>query len=471
MLFNSPIFLFCFVPAVFFTYFTISRPIRNPFLVAASIFFYSWGEPVFVGIVILSIMVDWLIGKAIYQHRTSKTAQQFYLWIGISANVGLLVYFKYAGFFIDSLNNLLDSLHTTTLSPLTIALPIGVSFIVFEKITYLVDIYRSVGKPADSITSYFLYVLLFPKLLAGPIVKFHDIADQLEARASSIQDFTEGLKRFLIGLGKKVLIADTLQEVADSTFRMSVNDLGFSNAWIGIACFTLQIYFDFSGYSDMAIGLARMLGFRLLENFNMPYLSESFTEFWRRWHISLSTWIRDYLYIALGGNRVSPVRRYFNLWLCFFLCGLWHGANWTFVLWGVYHGLFLILEKTYWLDFQKRLPRSINTMLTFLFIMMGWVIFRAESLPQAFYYLSALFGLAPTGGSFLYLSNNITFSMMIGLAICFRSKLPQFDKAMHLYNNFSWKGECELAMVLVLLILSVAKISITTFNPFLYFRF
>jgi alginate O-acetyltransferase complex protein AlgI len=299
MLFNSPIFLFCFIPAVFFTYFTLSPTLRNPFLVVASIFFYSWGEPVFVGIVILSIVVDWLIGKAIYQHHTSKSAQQFYLWMGISANVGLLVYFKYAGFFIDSLNSLLASLHTTTLSPLTIALPIGVSFIVFEKITYLVDIYRSVGKPANSITSYFLYVLLFPKLLAGPIVKFHDIADQLEARASSILDFTEGLKRFLIGLGKKVLIADTLQEVADSTFRMSVTDLGFSNAWIGIACFTLQIYFDFSGYSDMAIGLARMLGFRLLENFNMPYLSESFTEFWRRWHISLSTWIRDYLYITL----------------------------------------------------------------------------------------------------------------------------------------------------------------------------
>jgi alginate O-acetyltransferase complex protein AlgI len=470
MLFNSPLFLFCFAPILFLTYFLSPRSIRNPILVLSSITFYAWGEPQFVGIVLLSTFLDWLIGNAIFRSRGEK-AKIYLLCLGILGNVGILFYFKYAGFFVDGLNVALTSLYLNNIPAMTIALPIGISFIAFEKITYLVDIYKRMGKPAHSMISYFLYVLLFPKLLAGPIVKYHDIAGQLDARTLSAEDFVGGLKRFLIGLAKKVLIADTLQEVVDPIFKLSSGDLGFYNAWVGLICFTLQIYFDFSGYSDMAIGLARMMGFRLLENFNMPYISESFTEFWRRWHISLSTWIREYLYIPLGGNRVSSARMYTNLLLCFLLCGLWHGASWTFVIWGLYHGLFLIFDKVYWIDFQKSLPRFLNNLVTFFLVMIGWAIFRAESLPQASFYLSALFGLSPSGETFIYLNGNIKVSIFVGLAICFRSVIPGFEQALAIYNRAPWKQEYELTIALVLLLASIAKLAMTSFTPFLYFRF
>ena len=287
MLFNSPLFLFCFAPLLFLTYVLLPRSFRNPILVLASVVFYAWGEPQFIGIVLLSTFADWQIGNAIFRSHGEKT-KKYLLWLGIIGNVGILFYFKYVGFFVDSLNIALTNLHLNSIPALTIALPIGISFIVFEKITYLVDIYKRIGTPAHSMISYFLYILLFPKLLAGPIVKYHDIADQLDTRTLSADGFVDGLRRFLIGLAKKVLIADTLQEVVDPIFKLSSGELGFFNAWVGLICFTLQIYFDFSGYSDMAIGLARMMGFRLLENFNMPYISQSFTEFWRRWHISLN---------------------------------------------------------------------------------------------------------------------------------------------------------------------------------------
>jgi alginate O-acetyltransferase complex protein AlgI len=470
MLFNSPLFLFCFAPILFLTYFLLSRPLRNLFLVLSSVAFYAWGEPQFVGIVILSTFVDWLIGNAIFRSH-DETAKIYLLYLGILENVGILFYFKYVGFFFDSLNVALAIFDLNNFPVMTIALPIGVSFIVFEKITYLVDIYKKLGKPAHSMTSYFLYILLFPKLLAGPIVKYHDIADQLDTRTLSVENFVDGLRRFLIGLAKKVLIADTLQEVVDPIFKLSSGELGFYNAWLGLICFTLQIYFDFSGYSDMAIGLARMMGFRLLENFNMPYLSQNFTEFWRRWHISLSTWIREYLYISLGGNRVSHGRMYFNLWLCFFLCGLWHGASWNFVIWGIYHGLFLIFEKIYWLDFQKCLPRFINILITFFFVMFGWAVFRAESVPQIIDYLAALLGLAPGEGTVLYLTGNIKASIAIGIAICFSPATPWFDKVHGAYHSLPWKQEWEMLIALALFLASVAKLSISTFNPFMYFRF
>ena len=470
MLFNSPLFLFCFAPLLFLTYVLLPRSFRNPILVLASVVFYAWGEPQFIGIVLLSTFADWQIGNAIFRSHGEKI-KKYLLWLGIIGNVGILFYFKYVGFFVDSLNIALTNLHLNSIPALTIALPIGISFIVFEKITYLVDIYKRIGTPAHSMTSYFLYILLFPKLLAGPIVKYHDIADQLGTRTLSVEGFVDGLRRFLIGLAKKVLIADTLQEVVDPIFKLSSGELGFYNAWTGLICFTLQIYFDFSGYSDMAIGLARMMGFRLLENFNMPYISENFTEFWRRWHISLSTWIREYLYIPLGGNRVSSARMYTNLLLCFFLCGLWHGASWTFVIWGLYHGLFLVFDKIFWLDFQKSLPRVFNNLVTFLLIMIGWGIFRAESLTQASYYLAALLGLSPSEGTFIYLNSNIQVSVIVGLVICFRSAIPRFDQALALYNRTLWKQEYELAITLVLLVASIAKLATTSFSPFLYFRF
>lgn len=470
MLFNSPIFLFVFAPLFFTVYFSLKPSLRTPFIVAASIAFYAWGEPSFVGVVLFSATSDWFIGNALYRcgHATRK---RWLLTLGICLNVGILVYFKYAGFFVDNLNDLLIRSNLNPLPALTIALPIGVSFIVFEKITYLVDIYRGLGPPASSITSYLLYVLLFPKLLAGPIVKYHDIRHQLKARTPQLEDVIEGLFRFLIGLGKKVLLADTMQEAVDRVFGLPAADLGTLNAWLGMVCFTLQIYFDFSGYSDMAIGLARMMGFRLLENFNRPYIATSITEFWRRWHISLSTWIREYLYIPLGGNRVPSWRIYCNLWLCFVLCGLWHGASWTFVLWGMFHGALLIIDKVWWIDAQKHVPRSFNMSVTFVLVMFGWVIFRAESIEQIWFYLWALLGQTSSDGTFIYLGNNVKVAMAAGLLICFLPATPWLERGKSIVAALPWKQECQLGLALVMLVISIAKISITTFNPFMYFRF
>ncbi|SLM49148.1 Membrane bound O-acyl transferase MBOAT family protein [Nitrospira japonica] len=470
MLFNSPIFLFAFAPLFFVIYFSLKPSLRNPFIVASSIAFYAWGEPSFIGVVLFSASGDWFIGNALYlANREEK--RRWLLVLGICLNIGILAYFKYAGFFVDNLNDLLFNLNLTPFPAMTVALPIGVSFIVFEKITYLVDIYRRLGPPASSITSYLLYVLLFPKLLAGPIVKYHDICNQLRARTPQLEDVTEGLLRFLIGLGKKVLLADTMQEAVDQVFGLSAADLGTLNAWLGTVCFTLQIYFDFTGYSDMAIGLARMMGFRLLENFNRPYIATSITEFWRRWHISLSTWIREYLYIPLGGNRVPAWRMYCNLWLCFVLCGLWHGASWTFVLWGVFHGTLLIVDKIWWLEAQKSLPRLLNVLTTFLLVMFGWVVFRAESFDQALFYFQALLGLTSSEGTFIYLGNNVKAAMAAGLLICFLPATPWLERWKSAVVAWPWKQECQLGLALVLLVISVAKISITTFNPFMYFRF
>lgn len=469
MLFNSPIFLFCFAPLFFMLYFLAGKSLRNTVIILSSIFFYAWGEPIFIGIVLLSALCDWFVGHAIFRENR-KATRQLYLSVGILANVGLLFYFKYANFFVESVNNLLASVHFNPIILTHIALPIGVSFIVFEKITYLVDIYRHVGEPAKSIRSYFLYVLLFPKLLAGPIIKYHDIADQLAQRNLSIEDAGHGLKRFVIGLGKKVLIADTLSPVVEAAFKLPAEELGFHNAWVGVICFTLQIYFDFSGYSDMAIGLARMMGFRLLENFNAPYMSESFTEFWRRWHISLSTWIRDYLYIPLGGSRISPHRTYLNLWLCFLICGIWHGAKWTFVVWGIYHGTFLIFEKLCWLQYQKYVPRPLNVLMTFFFVMIGWSIFRLETVDQVGYYVPALFGFSTSTAAPLHISANIQACIIIGLLISFSPSL-NVEKVTLFYKNMGWRREFEMAMALAVFILSVSQLAVTNFSPFLYFRF
>ena len=469
MLFNSPLFLFGFVPLFFTLHFLAGKSLRNIIIILASLLFYAWGEPTFIGIVLLSAFFDWFVGNAIF-HEHRKAIRQRYLSVGILANVGLLVYFKYANFFVENVNHLLASVHFNPLIFTHIALPIGVSFIVFEKITYLVDIYRHVGAPATSIRSYLLYVLLFPKLLAGPIIKYHDIADQLAQRHPTLEDARYGLTRFVMGLGKKVLIADTLSPIVEAAFKLPPEELGFYNAWLGVIGFTLQIYFDFSGYSDMAIGLARIMGFRLLENFNAPYLSASFTEFWRRWHISLSTWIRDYLYIPLGGSRISSRRTYVNLWLCFLICGIWHGANWTFVVWGIYHGTFLIFEKRWWLTFQQYLPRPLNVLMTFVFVMIGWSIFRLETVAQAGSFVPALFGFSTSTAAPLYLSANIQACILIGLLMSFRPSL-NVEKVTLFYRTMAWRREFEMAGVLGVFILSLAQLAVTNFNPFLYFRF
>ena len=316
-------------------------------LLFGSSIFYGWSEPIFLWVVLVSALMDWLLGKYIFTLPHGRGRRKLLVAIGVVSNLGLLVYAKYTAFGIQNLNVLLPHLGIGRLTVPSIALPLGVSFIVFEKITYLVDLYRGVARPAVSLLDYLNYVLLFPKLLAGPIVKYHDIAAQLSRPSHRYEDVREGLIRLLYGLGKKVLIADSLAPVADEAFKLPAGSLDAGTAWLGLACFTLQIFFDFSGYSDMAIGMSRILGFKLLENFRDPYLATSFTDFWRRWHISLSSWIKEYLYIPLGGSRVSTARSYVNLCICFLLSGLWHGASWNFVTWGCFHGLVLVVDRAF----------------------------------------------------------------------------------------------------------------------------
>ena len=472
MLFSSALFLFGFVPLFYLAYFAVRRELRNPLLLAASLFFYAWAEPVFIFWAPASALLDYALGAAIHA-SAAPGRRRWLVAAGCTANVALLAWFKYANFFADALSAGLARLGWGGGIPLAqIALPIAVSFIVFEKITYLVDISRGTGRPAPDVWTYLLYVFYFPKLLAGPIIRYCDIERQLVAREATLADVRDGAVRFLVGLGKKVLIADHVGRLVSEVFKLPDDQLGFGTAWLGVACFTVQIYFDFSGYSDMAIGLSRTLGFRLHENFRMPYTAINFTDFWRRWHISLGTWIREYLYIPLGGNRVSPARTYFNLGFCFFLSGLWHGAAWNFVAWGVFHGVMLMADRLFWTEGQKRLPRLVNVAITLFLVMLSWVIFRAESFAQMGFYLERLF--SPWGvarPNLVWCSPDVAFALLVGAILILAPLVPGWPHRAAAWCALRFRHESELAGGLALLLLSVSRLASDTFNPFLYFRF
>jgi alginate O-acetyltransferase complex protein AlgI len=461
MLFSTPFFTFAFLPVFFALYWFV--PAHRWVLLAGSLIFYAWGEPVFVFVVFASALLDWLLGKQI-----TKRGPHVRWWVafGVVANLSLLVYAKYTAFAVANLNTLFTATGWKTWPVPTIALPLGVSFIVFEKITYVVDLFRKAAPPARSFLDYLNYVFLYPKLLAGPIIKYHDIAPQLSRPAHRYVDVEEGFIRFLKGLGKKVLIADVLAPVANDIFALRSGSLDPGSAWLGVACFTFQIYFDFSGYSDMAIGMARMLGFRLMENFRDPYLATSFTDFWRRWHISLSTWIKEYLYIPLGGNRVSTLRNYFNLCVCFILCGLWHGAAWHFVIWGAIHGVALVCDRAFWLKFSQRLPKVVNIALTFFAVTMTWVVFRCESAAQVLDFFRALAGVPARQANQIFLRTDTVavlcaagFLVLLPLA---RSTQPA---------AVPQRRALALAFGIFLLLACAGRMTVSNFQPFLYFRF
>ncbi|MES2142199.1 MAG: MBOAT family O-acyltransferase [Pseudomonadota bacterium] len=469
MSFSSPFFIFCFFPLFLLLFFYFKKN-SDSILLTGSLGFYLWSEPIFCIIAILSSLIDHFICRLIYANDRENIKTKFYMAIGIVINLAILIYYKYSIFFISNIIHWIPKIQHST-EFVNIILPIGVSFITFEKITYLVDTYRGKGKPAKNTMKYLTYVFLFPKLLAGPIVKYHEIEKQLHERLYLLADITEGFKRFIVGLIKKVLIADTCSEIANQAFSLSSTQLGFSYAWLGIFCFTLQVYFDFSAYSDMALGIARMLGFYLKENFNMPYISRSFTEFWQRWHISLSTWIREYLYIPLGGNRTSPKRRYFNLWICFLLVGLWHGANWTFVAWGIYNGLFLILDKLFWIKLSNKLPALIAAPITLLFLMIGLVIFRSHNFIQVHYYLKALIGLGSQTFSYIEVTPNILTAIIVGSLLSFSPLLPGYTGLSQRYLNWKWYPSINNLLFSIFGFFSLLKITAIGFNPFLYFKF
>jgi alginate O-acetyltransferase complex protein AlgI len=475
MLFYEPLFLFVFFPTLYLLYLLAERRALARFLVllCGSVLFYFWVEPLFVPVVLASALADHLIGRRIAGLPQHSRQARTLLAAGVIANVAILAHFKYTRFLLENAYYALHGAAAPAPSLPAIALPVGVSFIVFEKITYLVDIHRRVSRPAPGFATYLLYVFFFPKLLAGPIIKYHELESQLvKLPAARWDDISTGFVRFMMGVAKKTLLADTLALGADRIFAADPYAVGFHDAWLGVLLFALQIYFDFSAYSDMAIGIARMLGLGLRENFNMPYLSCSITEFWRRWHISLATWIREYLYIPLGGNRVPVGRRYLNLWVCFLASGLWHGAAWPYVAWGAYNGLFLVLDKLFLLRVLDRMPRIVANLVTFFVVVVGWTIFRAKSLGQAGALLGAMSQPSRAGHAVgVFITPDISLAAIAAAIICACPRLPGFDWARRAAFATPGRTAAVQTAIALVFVLAVGKAVADPFQPFLYFRF
>jgi alginate O-acetyltransferase complex protein AlgI len=471
MVFSSNIFLFFFLPIFLIAYFVTPQKFRNYTLLLFSLFFYAYGAPDFVFLLVGECIINYFIVRGMA--KTEKTSTKKWLCaLSVIMALGLLLYFKYANFFMDNLNAILGWMHHEPVGWMKVALPIGISFFTFQSITYTLDVYRGTTPPSQKLTDYVLYIMMFPQLIAGPIVNYNSVAAQLVERTSTMEDRVVGFYRFIIGLGKKVLIANTLAAYADQVFAMNYADLATSTAWIGILSYTFQIYFDFSGYSDMAIGLGKMMGFKFPENFNDPYTSRSVTEFWKRWHMTLGNFIMNYLYIPLGGNRKGRGRMYLNLWLCFLLSGLWHGASWTFVLWGAFHGLFICADKLFLKDLLKKAGKWPAVILTFFVVNMGWVLFRVDTAADAGGFYQALFAFK--GG--MTQPADLLFWFTFGLAVVFSfltlfkggQRLQDTIFADHYSKGLSWT---MFAICLVLLILSAGSLCVSDFNPFIYFRF
>ena len=475
MLFSSPVFLFLFLPATLIAYTILPRSAQNALLLCASLFFYAWGETVYVLLLIFSIGFNYLLGLWIERRREPPTGRRV-LALAVGLNLGLLAVFKYANFLTDNLDVVLEFLGLSPIILAPIHLPLGISFFSFQAITYAVDIHRGEASAQKNPLRVALYIALFPQLIAGPIVRYKQIAAQLENRAVRLEDIAEGVRRFVVGLAKKVLIANSLAVPADRIFAIPGSELEPAVAWLGIVCFSFQIYFDFAGYSDMAIGLGRCFGFRFPENFDWPLLSRSMREFWRRWHMTLSGFFRDYLYIPLGGNRLGPMRTGFNLVTVFFLCGLWHGASWNFVLWGLVHGAFLAAERLPLIARIQTAPRALQSLYTLGVMSLAWVFFRTEDLGHAIAFFAALGGASEVSNNAyplaLYLNSQVLF--VLGLASL--SAVPHFQRA---WESFAHPNAplgltfeaLRFVGLFATLGLCAMSLAMGTHNPFIYFRF
>ena len=483
MVFSSPLFLFLFLPIVLTVYLLLPGiKARNYWLLLSSLVFYAWGEIHFVFLLLASTLVNYGFGLWIDSSRKNAT-RKWAVAAAIFINVGLLAFFKYANFVISLLNSLLHSFNVAPVAAPHISLPIGISFFTFHALSYIIDVYRQKWKAATHPKDVALYIFFFPQLIAGPILRWNSIGPQLLQRTFDGNIFADGIRRFTGGLAKKVLIANTLAVPADQIFSLPADELSALVAWFGIVCYALQIYFDFSGYSDMAIGMGKMFGFTFMENFQFPYIAQSIREFWRRWHISLSTWFRDYLYIPLGGNRISETRTYLNLIAVFFLCGLWHGASLTFVAWGLYHGLFLALERTGFGKMLDKLPQTLRHSYAIFAVMMGWVIFRSDTFTEAGRFFQALFGLGR--GTFAQsLPVYATSQALWTLAIAIPFSGPLWDRILTSCGKLSSAmpvahqaavrvlgSTLQIVLIAALLIISSAWLAGGTYNPFIYFRF
>ena len=483
MLFTEPTFLFLFLPVVLALCFApMGREHgawANAVLLVASVVFYEKGGGAFTWLMLGSIAFNYVVAIGVDRARGTALGRPL-LAFAVGANLLVIAVFKYATFLAGNANALLGALGLGALPLPHVLLPIGISFYTFHAISYVVDVWRRDAVAQKSPVHAALYLLLFPQLIAGPIVRYRDLAGQLARRVVSLDDFAEGIRRFVLGLGKKLLVANVVAVPADRVFAMAPSEWTAGHAWLGIACYTLQIYFDFSGYSDMAIGLGRMFGFRFPENFRHPYVADSIQEFWRRWHVSLSSWFRDYLYVPLGGNRVSRARTYANLVVVFFLCGLWHGASWTFVAWGLFHGAFLVLERAGLAALLRRAGAFARHAYVLLVVMTAWVFFRADTLPQALAFLRAMAGLGearPTPYAVgWYLTPELGLALLAGVVgampvmpalAAWRGRLAAAGRGLPA-AALDWSATAAL---LLLLVLSATQVAARTYNPFIYFRF
>lgn len=446
---------------------------KNGVILAFSLLFYAWGAPLFIFVLIASTIADFYIVRQLYRAKKERLRKACLL-TSLFLNLGLLAYFKYANFFIENINAVLSHWGISSLSWTEVALPIGISFYTFQTLTYSIDVYRRAHSPLEKVSDYLLYIMSFPQMIAGPIVRYQEVADQLRERTSTAEDKLLGFYRFTLGLAKKVFIANVLGKQADLIFATDPALLDLPTAWLGAVAYAGQIYFDFAGYSDMAIGLGRMMGFRFPENFASPYVSTSITEFWRRWHITLGRWMRDYLYIPLGGSRVNTQwRLYFNLWVVFLLSGLWHGASWNFVIWGAFHGCFLILDRLFLARVLKAIGRFPAVIITCFLVIIGWVFFRLETFTEATDYLGIMFGgsfsgwPAATGKFWITLGVSLLASWGV---------LTSWGKYVETYlypPSLTSRKEAALRLTLSLLLFAIACAVVTSqgFNPFIYFRF
>lgn len=489
MVFSSNVFLFLFLPAFLGLYYLCANRHRNLLLLLASYAFYAWWRIDFLALFIGVTLFNYWIGLRIGAAGVRTKPAQKWLILGVVVDLCVLGYFKYAGFGVESLNALISSFGFEPFVITHILLPIGISFYVFESISYIIDVYRGDTPATHNLIDFAAFVAIFPHLIAGPVLRFRDLADQFNHRTHTIDKFAEGCTRFMQGFIMKVFVADSLAPIADHSFALENPTTG--DAWLGALAYTGQLYFDFAGYSSMAIGLGLMMGFRFMENFNQPYISQSITEFWRRWHISLSTWLRDYLYISLGGNRGSTLQTYRNLFLTMLLGGLWHGANWTFLIWGAWHGMWLAIERLFNVDAAPKLLNPLKWAFTFLLVLLGWVIFRAENLDVAWRMYSAMFSPELLNSSAWQLSElnsaHLTSLQISTLVLAYlvmawfglRQYYPR-EPGLALAGNAE-PGQVlqlvdyrELTMrlcLLLLFVLSVLKLSAQSFSPFLYFQF
>ena len=471
MVFSSAVFLFVFFPVTMILYYIpgrneekdISR--KNLILCIASLIFYAWGEPVYIVLMCLSILFNYHLGLDMESHRNNQKKMKSLLIFGVAFNLFMLGFFKYSGFFAENIGVLLGFETDYEALPL----PVGISFYTFQILSYVIDIYNGRTRAQTRIVNFAAYITMFPQLIAGPIVQYKDIEDQLNNRTVTIDNFYDGIIFFIRGLGKKVLFANTIGAVYSDIMASSIADTSVVTAWICIICYTLQIYFDFSGYSDMAVGLGKMFGFEFVQNFNFPYRAHSITDFWRRWHISLSSWFRDYVYIPLGGNRKGLVRTVINILIVWSLTGMWHGAAWNFIAWGMFYGVLLILEKYVLKDVLERIPMPLRHIGTIIVVMLGWVFFSCESIGQVSDFLGALVGLG--NGAFIdsqakYLLSENTFAIFVmGLSAVGVFDMISTREETRAYKIF------KCSMYFIVFILSIVYLVSETYNPFLYFRF